>query len=229
MPKPLIIAHRGASGREFENSRAAFARAGELGADGVELDIHSTEDGIILVHHDAELAGVGPIGHLKYTQVQEFRLPNGESVPTLPEVLEILERLAVYIEIKTLAPAFDSALLSVLEQGPAPTRYAVHSFDHRIIARLGAQRPSLSRGILLASYPLDTIGLMKAAGADTLWQDQSLIDSAMVDAVHTAGGRIIAWTVNQDSDAIRLAGLGVDGLCGNHPDRLRAAVEQLPR
>ena len=224
---PLIIAHRGASGREFENSRAAFARALELGADGVELDVHSTEDGIILVHHDAELPGMGPIGHLRYMQVLELRLANGETVPTLPEVLNLLGDLDVYIEIKTLAPAFDNAFLSVLDEGPAPVRYAVHSFDHRIVARLGTKRPSLARGILLSSYPLDPISLLTAAGADTLWQDQRLIDAAIVQAVHGAGRKIIAWTVNKPQDAIRLARLGVDGLCGNHPDRLRSALENL--
>ena len=224
MSMPSIIAHRGASGREFENSRAAFARAVELGADGVELDVHSTEDGIILVHHDAELSGLGPVGHLEYTQIQEFRLPNGETVPTLPEVLEILADLDVYVEVKTLAPAFDNALLSVLEQGPTPDRYAVHSFDHRIIARLGKQRPALARGILLSSYPLDTIALMTAAGANTLWQDQNLIDATLVETLHRAGKTIIAWTVNKPSDAARLARLKVDGLCGNYPDRLRSTL-----
>jgi glycerophosphoryl diester phosphodiesterase len=227
MNTPSIIAHRGASGREFENSRAAFARAVELGADGVELDVHSTEDGIILVHHDAELPGFGPIGHLNYTQVLESRLPNGESIPTLPEVLNLLGDIDVYVEVKTLAPAFDEALLSVLDQGPAPQRYAVHSFDHRIVARLGTRRPKLNRGILLSSYPLDPIPLLTAAGATTLWQDQRLIDQAIVDAVHAAGNRIIAWTVNQPADAVRLTRLCVDGLCGNHPDRLRASVVQV--
>lgn len=222
---PSIIAHRGASGREFENSRAAFTRALELGADGVELDVHSTEDGIILVHHDAELAGLGPIGHLKYTAVMAFRLPNGETIPTLPEVLDLVGDLDVYVEIKTLAAAFDDALLSVLDQGPAPGRYAIHSFDHRIIARLGRKRPELPRGILLSAYPLDPVSLLTAAGARTMWQDQRLIDQAMVDAIHAAGSRIIAWTVNKSEDAVRLAGLGVHGLCGNYPDKLRAFVE----
>jgi glycerophosphoryl diester phosphodiesterase len=223
---PSIIAHRGASGREFENSRAAFTRALELSADGVELDVHSTEDGIILVHHDAELPGFGPIGHLQYTAVLQSRLPNGETIPTLPEVLNLLGDLDVYIEVKTLAATFDDALLSVLDEGPAPGRYAVHSFDHRIVARLGTKRPNLPRGILLSSYPLDPIPLLTAAGARTLWQDQRLIDKAMVDSVHAAGSRIIAWTVNQPQDATRLARLGVDGLCGNYPDKLRASVEQ---
>jgi glycerophosphoryl diester phosphodiesterase len=223
---PSIIAHRGASGREFENSRAAFARAVELGADGVELDVHSTSDGIVVVHHDAELEGLGPIGHLDYMEIQEFRLPNGETVPTLPEVLEILSGLDVYVEIKSLAPAFDPHLLAVLEQGPTPDRYAIHSFDHRIIARLGAERPALPRGILMAAYPVDPVGLMRAAGADTIWQDFRLIDPAMVNAVHGAKGKLIAWTVNQPRDAVRLAGIGVDGLCGNYPDRLRATLKE---
>ncbi len=187
--------------------------------------MHSTGDGIILVHHDAELPGLGPIGHLAYTDVMAYRLPNGETVPTLPEVLRLLGEVDVYVEIKTLAPAFDEALLAVLDEGPAPARYAVHSFDHRIIARLGTRRPGLDRGILLSSYPLDAVALLDAAGARTLWQDQRLIDRAIVDAVHARGYRLIAWTVNQPQDALRLAGLGVDGLCGNHPDRLRATLE----
>ena len=226
MNTPSIIAHRGASGREFENSRAAFSRALELGADGVELDVHSTEDGIILVHHDAELPGFGPIGHLKYTQVLESRLPNGETIPTLPEVLNLLGDIDVYVEIKSLAPGLDDALLSVLDEGPAPDRYAVHSFDHRIVARLGARRPSLKRGILLAAYPLDPVPLLTAAGATTLWQDQRLIDQAIVEAIHAAGHTMIAWTVNKPQDALRLAALGVDGLCGNYPDKLRSTVTQ---
>ncbi|HEV8124395.1 MAG TPA: glycerophosphodiester phosphodiesterase [Gemmatimonadales bacterium] len=224
---PTIIAHRGASGREFENSRAAFALAVELGADGVELDVHSTSDGIILVHHDAELQGLGPIGHLSYMEMQEFRLPNGEPVPTLPEVLDILGDLDVYVEVKTLSPAFDPSLLSVLDQGPAPSRYAVHGFDHRIIARLGALKPGLPRGILLSSYPLDPVALMRSAGAGTIWQDHGLLDAAMVSAVHGARGKLIAWTVNQPRDARALTRLGVDGLCGNYPDRLRAAVKEI--
>jgi glycerophosphoryl diester phosphodiesterase len=226
MNRASIIAHRGASGREFENSRAAFARAIDLGADGVELDVHSTEDGIIVVHHDAELPGFGPIGHLEYTRVIEARLPTGETIPTLPEVLNLLGDMDVYVEVKTLAAAFDDGLLAVLDQGPAPGRYAVHSFDHRIVARLGARRPGLKRGILLSSYPLDPIPLMTAAGATTLWQDQRLIDEGIVNTIHAAGHAIVAWTVTKPQDARTLAALGVDGLCGNDPDKLRAALEQ---
>src|SRR5207249_7146490 len=83
----LVIAHRGASARELENSLAAFRAAGPLGADAVELDIHATADGTLVVHHDEAVAG-RHIPHLTGRQVRELRLQNGEPVPTLPEALE---------------------------------------------------------------------------------------------------------------------------------------------
>ena len=64
MRRPTVIAHRGASGYEYENSRAAFRRALMLDADGIELDVHATSDGLLVVHHDAELPGFGPIAEL---------------------------------------------------------------------------------------------------------------------------------------------------------------------
>jgi glycerophosphoryl diester phosphodiesterase len=62
---------------------------------------------------------------------------------------------------------------------------------------------------------------MRAAGASVLWQEWSMIDADLVDAVHDAGGEVIAWTVNAQAAAEQLAALGVDALCGNYPDRLR--------
>ncbi|HEX9894172.1 MAG TPA: glycerophosphodiester phosphodiesterase, partial [Gemmatimonadales bacterium] len=114
----------------------------------------------------------------------------------------------------------DQALLSVIDGAPAPESCAVHSFDHRIIARLGRLRPSLPRGALSSSYPTDPLAPLEASGADTLWQEWQLIDRPLVEQVHRSGRRIIAWTVNDRAIARRLGDLGVDGLCGNYPERL---------
>jgi glycerophosphoryl diester phosphodiesterase len=65
---------------------------------------------------------------------------------------------------------------------------------------------------------------MKVAGARTLWAERRLVDQALVDRVHAAEGALIAWTVNELSELRRLAQLGVDGLCGNYPDRIRIAI-----
>lgn len=224
MPRPTVIAHRGASGYEYENSLAAFRRAVMLDADGVELDVHATRDGAIVVHHDPELPGLGLIAHADARTVREVRLHNGERVPLLSEVLELMGNRDVWVEVKALEPAWDARLLAILDAGPAPAHYAVHSFEHAVVGRLGRVRPELRRGVLFSSRAPDVVGTMAAVGASTLWQEWRLVDEALVCAVHAAGCAIIAWTVNELSDLRRLARLGVDGLCGNYPDRIRVAI-----
>ena len=224
MRRPSVIAHRGASGYEYENSRAAFRRAIMLDADGVELDIHATRDGGIVVHHDPEIPGVGPISQLSSAQARQVLIRNGETLPTLAEILELVGDRDVWVEVKALPQRHDAALLAVLDQGPVPERYAVHSFDHRIVHRLGEIRPGLRRGILLSAYLRDAVAVMRSVGATTLWQEWQQIDQDLVSQVHEAGGAVIAWTVNEIGDLDRMVRLGVDGLCGNYPDRIRVAI-----
>lgn len=224
MARPSVIAHRGASGYEYENSLAAFRRAVMLDADGVELDVHASRDGRLVVHHDPALPGLGPISGLDLAAIREARLPNGEPVPLLSDVLDLMGDRDVWVEVKGLAPAWDRALLATLDHGPVPHRYAVHSFDHRLVARLGQVRPGLRRGVLLSAYLADTVSAMQAVGATTLWQEWHFVDEDLVRAVHAAGLGVVAWTVNEPADLRRLAQLGVDGLCGNYPDRIRVAI-----
>jgi len=227
MTRPRIIAHRGASGHAYENSLAAFHKAVALGADGVELDIHATLDGVLLVHHDSMVPGVGRIPDLPAAAFSHHRLPNQEPIPTLAQALELLGDLEVWVEVKTLPPDSDASLLATLAAGPAPMNYAVHGFDHRIVARLGNQRPELPRGVLLASYLVDTLPALHAAGADTLWMETHLIDEALVALIHEDGARITAWTANDDQEIHRLAALGVDAICGNYPDRIQAVLARM--
>jgi len=224
MRRPSVIAHRGASGYEYENSRAAFRRAIMLDADGVELDIHATRDGGIVVHHDPEIPGVGPIAQLTLAEARQLRIPNGETVPTLAEILDLVGDRDVWVEVKGLTSAYDRVLLEILQQGPAPQRYAIHSFDHRIVHRLGEVQPSLRRGILLSAYLRDPVAVMASVGATTLWQEWQQVDQELVTHVHEAGYTVIAWTVNEIGDLDRMVRLGVDGLCGNYPDRIRVAI-----
>jgi glycerophosphoryl diester phosphodiesterase len=224
MRRPSVIAHRGASGYEYENSRAAFRRAIMLDADGVELDIHATRDGGIVVHHDPEIPGVGPIAELTLAQAQQLRIPNGEALPVLTEILDLVGDRDVWVEVKSLPSAFDPSLLAILDRGPAPQRYAIHSFDHRIVHRLGEARPGLRRGILLSAYLRDPVSVMREAGATTLWQEWQQVDQELVTQVHEAGCAVVAWTVNEIGDLDRMVRLGVDGLCGNYPDRIRVAI-----
>jgi len=226
--RPLVIGHRGASGRELENSLAAFRAAKEMGADAVELDVHATADGVIVVHHDPIIHG-RLIHELPLAELREHHLGNGEIVPTLAEALDVIHPMTAFVEVKGLAPAWDAALLDTFDRAPRRDRVAVHSFDHRIISRLGARRPTLARGVLSGSYPIHPTHLMDDAGATALWQHVELVDAPLVNAVHMDGGVIYVWTVDNPAVMSRLLALGVDGLCTNHPDRARAAIDSLPR
>lgn len=226
-----MIAHRGASGYEYENSRAAFRAARVRGADGVELDIHAAADGTLFVHHDEVVSGTH-ITRSSAMQVRALRLPNGEAVPTLEDALAAIDpALQVYVEAKSVPESVDARLLETLAARAASAgadRVAVHSFDHRIVRRLGLAQPTLARGVLLASYPLRPLEALEDTSATVLWEEQSLIDAALVDAVHRAGYRIHAWTVNDPDDMRRLLGLHVDALCTNVPDIARRALEAHP-
>ena len=223
--KPLVIAHRGASGYEVENSLAAFRAASTRGADGVELDIHASVDGTLFVHHD-EAVGPTHITRSPAATIAALRLANGEPIPTLEQALDAIDpRLQVFVEVKSLPPKFDGQLYALLDKPVNKGRCAVHGFDHRIVSRIGFARPALPRGVLLSSYPIRPLDVMEDTGAKTLWEEHSMIDAALVDALHSEAYRIFAWTVNEEEEMRRLVALEVDGLCTNVPDVARRVVE----
>ena len=221
----LVIAHRGASAREVENSLAAFRAAAALGADAVELDVHAAADGTIVVHHDDTIAGRS-IPQLTASQLAELRLPNGEPIPTLADALAALgPTLQVFVEVKSLPPKFDDGLLDVLRRGPNPGGYAVHAFDHRIVERLGRRSPALRRGVLAVSYAVRPLVALEDAGATILWQERTLVDRALVDVLHGAAMQVIVWTVDEPTEMRRLLEIGVDGICTNRPELGRRTVD----
>ena len=219
-----MIAHRGASGHAPENSIAAFRIAAGHGpfdrCDGVELDIQATADGEFVVHHDAALPSGEVISEISRSRVRASRLRDGTPVPTLAEALDAIDSLDAYVEVKHLRPADDANLVTILA-GRSRGHVAVHAFDHRVIARLHQIAPKLSLGVLSRSYPVDPIHQVLSAGALTLWQEAHLVDEALVVSCRSADISLVAWTVNDAADATRLTRLGVDGLCGNWPERLR--------
>ncbi len=229
MTAALVIAHRGASAVEFENSLAAFKAAGQLGADGVELDVHASADGTLFVHHDETVDGTHHVAHMPAARVREHRLANGETVPTLPEALAACGALRVFVEVKSLAPRYDERLLDALDEGPNPSGYAVHSFDHRIVRRLAEQRPTLSCGVLSVSYLVKPLAVLRDSLATTLWQEQSLVDDALVATVHGGGGAVYAWTADVPELIRRLLATGVDGVCTNRPDVARQVIAEVAR
>ena len=228
MSRPLVIAHRGAAGYEVENSLAAFRLAADQGADAVELDIHSTADGALVVHHGVKV-GELRVAHATLPQLRARPLPNGEPIPTLEEALAVIvPRMIACVEIKLVTPGGEERLLEAIERTGTPDRVALHAFDHRVIHRMGERRPLIRRGVLQASYPVQPLRCLEDADASILWQERQFVDEALVAAMHGAGMRLYAWTVDDPDEIRHLAVLGVDGICTDFPDVARAAVSALP-
>jgi glycerophosphoryl diester phosphodiesterase len=221
---PLVIAHRGASAYETENSLAAFRAAIEMGSDGVELDVHVTADGVPVVHHDPTI-GDHRIVDTTLDVVSQLELPNGEPIPTLAQALDVLgtEQLA-FIEVKALLTDHDEPLLDVLAGSPTPRNCQIHAFDHRIVRRLRQRNPELRCGVLSCSYPLRPFTPVLDAGAYVLWQQQDLVDEEMVAEGRGLGLEVFVWTADDPARMRELVEMGVGGLCTNRPDVARRVV-----
>ena len=226
---PEIIAHRGTPREHPENSLPGFARALALGVDAIELDVHVTRDRVPVVHHDPTL-GAGAlagraIADLSHDELRAHALAPGVPVPTLAEVRELVDgRATLYVEVK--ARDAEVAVAAALEG--LGDRAPVHSFDHRVGRRVRELAPRTPAGVLSTSYLVDTVAAIRAADARDLWQHWTMIDGTLVDVVHAAGGRVIAWTVNDPEVAVALAAAGVDGVCTDIPAVVAGALRADP-
>jgi glycerophosphoryl diester phosphodiesterase len=210
------IGHRGAKRELPENTLPAFRRAFERGADAVELDVHGTADGVVVVpHHPAAHAADGRlvvIAESTWDAVQTVEFAGGIGIPRLSEVLaEAPVDATVYVEIK--GAGIEALVAATIRESRA--RCAVHSFDHDAIVSMREMAPEIPRGVLFEDRVPDLAALLQRTGARDVWPHWPLVDQTLVDLVHGRGGRVICWTVNDRSAAAKLAALGVDGLCGD--------------
>jgi glycerophosphoryl diester phosphodiesterase len=210
MVSPLRIAHRGLPRRARENTLASFAAALEAGADGIELDVHVTADGVVVVHHDPALSGGTEIARTGWRELQRAGSAEALQIPTLAEVCDLVEdRVELFVEIK--GSGIERQVVAVLAGHHGPS--AIHSFDHAAIASLSKLDRRLRLGLLFEKRPTDVAAMLAANGALDAWPHHTLVDGPLVEAVHRMGGRVIPWTVNDQRDIARLAALDVDGLC----------------
>jgi glycerophosphoryl diester phosphodiesterase len=198
--------------RERENTLPSFVAALAAGAQGIELDVHATADGVVVVHHDPVTGAGVEIAATRWTDLHQADGASGgaTSIPTLASVCEVVGRRAeLFVEIK--GEGIEEAVTAVLD-GRSGT-FAIHSFDHSTIGRLARARVPYRLGLLFEDSVADVVDRMAEYGATDAWPHRSLIDRPLVERIQRSGGRVIAWTVNSVSDARRLAGYGVDGIC----------------
>ncbi len=229
---PLLIAHRGAPRERPENTLPSFLRALELGADGIELDVHRSSDGVLVVHHDEVPRAIAPSGKfsgrridsLTFDELQGFAVGGSALIPTLNEVLAVVKgRALLFIELK--GAGAEEAVVEAIRASIAPGRCAVHGFDHSAVRRVHEMAPEIRCGILFDRAQVDVAASMRETGALDVWPQWALVDAALVETVHAGGGRVIPWTVNRTEAARALAAHGGDALCTDVLPDIRAALE----
>lgn len=231
---PVVIAHRGASAERAENTLPAYELAVAQGADAIEIDLHRTRDGHVVVTHDEDLAGLGGRGEIAdatLAEVRELDAGGGARIPLLEEVLDAFgERIAFNLEIKRPRrgpyPGLEEAVVAEVTRRGLLDRTLFSCFYDPVLATLRRVAPRVRIGLLVSRrYPDGALGRARALGAEALHPEAPLVDAAGVEAAHAAGLAVYPFTVDDPGAMARMLDLGVDGLFTNVPGRMRALVD----
>lgn len=233
MKKPLVYAHRGASGYAPENTLPAFEKALEMGADGIEIDVHFSKDGALIVTHDEYIDRVSD-GHGFVCQqtLEELRQYNFNcgmeefgpvQVPELQQVFSLIKQhgALLNIEIKNSVfpyPGLEEAILRLADEMGVTGQLVFSSFNHASMAHVKRLRPSVPAALLYGAVLDHTADYAKSCGVDGIhpiyvsaWED-------IVQEVHEAGLFCNVWTVNDPDHMKLILARGVDAIITNYPD-----------
>jgi glycerophosphoryl diester phosphodiesterase len=238
----LNIAHRGASAVAPANTLAAFEKAIELGADGVEFDVHLSADGAPVVIHDfsvnATTDGSGRVADMSLAQLKE--LDAGyyfdptfahERIPTLEEVLQTAgRRLLLNIELKTVSlrdNGLERTVIAQVKRRGLEKSVLLSSFNPFSLRRAKKIAPRIPVGLLYAPglpLPLRRAWLAHLAPHEARHPEHTMVDSRYMRWARRRHYRVNTWTVDEPDEMRRLIDLGVDSIITNVPDILRNVV-----
>ena len=252
---PVNFAHRGDSANAPENTLESFRRAVDAGAEGLELDVHMTRDSRIVVIHDDTLDrttnGTGYVRDKTLAEIKRldagYYFTEGKAHPyrgkglrvlTLDEVFREFPDVAVNVEIKEDQPGFEEAVSNVIRENGAKQRTLVAAGEHEIIKRFrevsgGAISTSASEREIRAFFFISKLHLeglfhtpYDALQIPVVYGGAKVATPRFVEAAHSRGVRVDAWTVNEPEEMNRLLDVGVDVIMTNHPDTLREVLER---
>jgi glycerophosphoryl diester phosphodiesterase len=235
--RPLVLGHRGASAAAPENTVEAFTRARALGADGVELDVRRSADGVLMVHHDPDIAGFGPLVEHTFADVRAAR----PTVATFEEALDACRGLLLNAEVKCLPWEIDAdrdgsvmrATVDALARHDGDVIVSSFYLGAVDLAREYAPQTAarIATGWLTHGQEVGEAARIAADhGHEWLNPDARAALAAGtdgIDAVHALGLSVSVWTVDDPDDARALAASGVDVIISNVPDLVIGAIAEL--
>lgn len=236
----IIIAHRGASRAEPENTLRAFDLAIRQGVQMIELDLHVTSDGHVVVIHDPELDHTtdlsGRVDEMTLEQVRKANAGKGERVPTLEETLDLtMGRVRLYLEIKDPRAA-DKTLRQIRMRG-CEAGCMLASFDIQLMRRLGEEVRDIELGIILGNETFNPVVRWREAFPwialrniryDVLCMQVELCYGMLARRIKASGKKLYVWTADDEKVFERMISYGVDGIVTNEPDRLIEYLKNIP-
>lgn len=241
----LIFAHRGARGYAPENTMAAFRRALDLGADGIELDVQLSRDGAVVVCHDHTIDrtsdGSGWVRDLTLAELRRRDCGSwfdpafaGERIPTLEEVLAWLAPtpLLLNVELKNgpvVYPGLEEKTAALLAAFGLQERTVISSFYHPSLRRIRELDRRLRTGVLFACRPLAPLALARDVDAAFLHPHWHYLEADWVATAQRAGVGVNVFTVNTPSELALAQAAGADGIFTDYPDLARRAVSHSGR
>lgn len=232
--RPLVWAHRGASGYAPENTMESFKKAIMLGADGIELDVQLTKDDQIVVIHDEMIDRTSDgKGWVKDYTLEELRRFNYNKthpefahadIPTLREVYELMKPsgLTINVELKTGIVFYEELERKVIEltrEMEMEDKVLYSSFNHYTCVKLHELNPDAYVGFLYADGPIDMAEYAKKHGADAL--HPALYNLQFPNYMKDAAARgldVNVWTVNEEQYMQMCCQFGVNAIITNYPD-----------
>ncbi|WP_427918203.1 glycerophosphodiester phosphodiesterase [Streptomyces sp. cg40] len=215
----LTIGHRGVMGLEPENTLRSFVAAEQGGLDVIELDLHLSRDGALVVMHDADVDrttdGTGPIAERTLDELRTLDAGRGERVPTFEEVLDAV-RSPLQAEIKDLAAA--RALAEVMHRRDLVGRVEVSSFHDEAITEIARLVPGVRTALIASRFGPDVVERATEAGAETVCLNIRRLTLEVVEAARKADLRIIGWVVNTQDHLRLVRALELDGATTDYPE-----------
>ena len=234
-PRPLVFAHRGGSALAPENTIAAFDNGLALGADGLELDVHLSRDGVVVVHHDRLLDRTTSLrGPIAERTAEELRRAE---VPALAEVLARYRDPQIIIEMKVNRTELAAATIDVIRRAGAIERVCLGSFGLRVLRAARALEPAVAtsgareevRWALYRSWVRWPVSRVAYTGYQIpeFAGRTRVVSPRFVEYAHEAGLGVQVWTVDTQDDARRLLAWGADALITDRPDLIVPIVRTL--
>lgn len=234
MNKTFInYAHRGASHYAPENTMMSFYLGMQMGANGIETDVHRSSDGVVMLFHDDTLERVtgqaGAISDYTFAELQEFNVQKGDLMDKIPSFEDFLQHFAFRditfaIELKQSDVVKETA--DLIFQYGIENKTVVTSFKYEELLKMRVYAPALKTGYLTFEVTEALLSDMKAQGIAELCPKADILTPEKVAYWHSLGFGVRAWGVTDETLMKYAYDCGVDGMTVNFPDKLKAYIEE---